>query len=432
MHPVNIFWFRRDLRHKDNHGLYKALISEKKVIPLFIFDTYILDDLNSKDDKRVTFIWQQLKVLNEAFRPFNSTVMVRHGRPEKIFQKLLKEYKIAKVYACRDYEPYSIERDQQVSRILEAQGATLETLQDQVVFEKNQVVKNNGEPYQVFTPYSRAWKAKLDKTTLIEFPSQKHLHKLYQSEFPLPEMEQLGFIKAQNVTYPAKKTTDQTIAEYDKYRDYPARDGTSRLGIHLRFGTVSIRQCVKRALNLSHAWLNELIWREFYMMILFHYPQVVTQEYNPKYRSIPWRKDMDQFEQWKNGTTGYPMVDAGMRELKETGYMHNRVRMITASFLTKHLLMDWRMGEAWFAEKLLDYELASNNGNWQWAAGTGCDAAPWFRIFNPMIQHKKFDPQSRYVKHWIPQYGTSKYPQQMIPHREARERALKIFGKALR
>ncbi len=429
--PVYFFWFRRDLRVEDNHGLYKALTSGVKVIPLFIFDSDILDGLSNREDKRITFIWQRLKFLNEVFRSYNSSLMVRHGKPVSVFRELLGEHNIKKVYACRDYEPYGIDRDQQVSRLLEAHQASLEAVQDQVVFEKSQVVKSNGEPYQVFTPYSRAWKARLKDHPPGVFPAQEHLGSLLPESFPFPELEDLGFKEVVNPGFPADDLSDAIISTYHKNRDYPARNGTSRLGVHLRFGTISIRQCVNKALEINETWLNELIWREFFMMILYHHPEVVTREYNPKYRNIPWRRDENDFERWKEGTTGYPMVDAGMRELKETGYMHNRLRMITAGFLARHLLIDWRMGEAWFAEKLLDYELASNNGNWQWAAGTGCDASPWFRIFNPITQHKKFDPDSAYVKQWIPEYDTSKYPHEMIPHREARERTLEVFRKAL-
>ncbi|MCF8331680.1 MAG: DNA photolyase family protein [Bacteroidales bacterium] len=428
--PINIFWFRRDLRHFDNHGFFKALSNDLPVVPLFIFDTEILDDLNDRYDKRVNFIYHKLNELNQTFIDQNSSLLIKKGKPSDVFKELISSYEIKKVYINHDYEPYGIKRDEEISDLLFRNGISLDSFKDHVVFEKEEIIKSDGNPYSIFTPYSKAWKSKFGKKELTYYHSEEHLHNLYPYKFDFPVLEEIGF-KPSWVDYPDDKPSKQIISNYHRYRDYPSKQGTTRIGVHLRFGTVSPRQMIKLADELNESWLNELIWREFYMMILYHNPYVVKLEYKPKYRLMPWRTSEADFERWKNGLTGYPIVDAGMRELNQTGYMHNRVRMITASFLTKHLLIDWRWGEAWFAKKLLDYELSSNNGNWQWAASSGCDAAPYFRIFNPTTQARKFDPDMEYIRKWVNELDSFDYPKAMVKHKEARNRAIQTFKHTL-
>lgn len=427
--PINLFWFRRDLRLDDNHGLYHALTSGLPVLPVFIFDTQILEKLEDPDDARVTFIYQQITVLHKKLKEAGSSLWVDIGKPVEVFQKLLDTFQIRLVFTNHDYEPYAIARDHEIAQMLKARGVSFHTFKDQVIFEKNEVLKPDGTPYTVFTPYSKAWKALL--TPPESYPSEKHLHALLRTEpLRLPTLEEIGF-KESGLDVPPPDISEEIIRSYDKTRDFPALKGTTRLGVHLRFGTLSIRDLVRVALKLNPVYLNELIWREFYMMILWHFPYVTESAFKPEYNRIPWLNREEDFEAWKAGRTGYPMVDAGMRELAQTGYMHNRLRMITASFLTKHLLIDWRWGEAWFARKLLDFELASNNGGWQWAAGTGVDAAPYFRIFNPGLQAQRFDPQGAYIRRWIPELDTASYPFPIIEHSFARDRALKVYKKAL-
>jgi deoxyribodipyrimidine photo-lyase len=427
---VTIFWFRRDLRCFDNKGFFMALKDELPVIPLFIFDTNILNDLSDKYDKRVNFIYHRLHDLNSEFLKHGSSLLIRKGKPLDVFRNLLQEYDVQKVYTNHDYEPYAINRDKDVHKLLKENNAGFYSFKDQVIFEKSEITKDDGTPYSVYTPYSKAWKKQFTENDIQEYPCREYLHNLLNQKYDFPIMEETGF-KPSFIDYPSAQPSQSVIEDYHKTRDFPAEEGTSRIGVHLRFGTVSPRQMIRLARKWNQTWLDELIWREFFMMILYHNPHVIEQEYKPKYRMIPWRKSESDFQRWKDGLTGYPIVDAGMRELSETGYMHNRVRMITASFLTKHLLIDWRLGEAWFAEKLLDYELASNNGNWQWAAGTGCDAAPYFRIFNPTTQVKKFDPQKKYILKWVPELNSSAYPKPIIPHKQARERALNTYKQAL-
>ncbi|MFO8054335.1 MAG: deoxyribodipyrimidine photo-lyase [Bacteroidales bacterium] len=431
MNPsVNIFWFRRDLRYSDNRGLYAALKAGQPVIPLFIFDREILDELDDPFDKRIDFIYQQLCSLHKIFQHYNSTLLIKQGIPEEVFRTLLQTYNIGKVFANHDYEPYATERDHKIKAMLSRQNIAFKTYKDQVIFEKDDIVKQDGSPYSVFTPYSRAWRAKFTDDHTQVFESENHLHQLANLWQPLPSLKEIGFNPTET-KFPDIQPPMDIIKDYHKYRDYPALDKTSRLGVHLRFGTLSVRYLAALGFKLNPVWLNELIWREFFMMILYHHPHVVYQEFKAKYRHIPWRDSESDYIRWRSGTTGYPMVDAGMRELSQTGYMHNRVRMITAGFLCKHLLLDWRLGEAWFAQNLLDYELSSNNGNWQWAAGTGCDAAPYFRIFNPETQQQRFDPDSVYISKWIQEYNTPAYPEKIISHKAARERALKTYKKAL-
>ena len=429
---IVVFWLRRDLRLHDNHGLQEALEAGLPVLPVFFFDTEILEKLSVKNDARVSFIHSEIKKLKKNFEELGSSLKVYHAIPFQAFEKLLDEYEVAAVYANKDYEPEAIERDKKIGEYLKKNEVEYRLFKDQVIFEENEVLKDNDEPYTVFTPYSKKWKQVLKKNPITHFASEDNLEGLMKIKpFSLPELKEMGFEESQS-EIPSRDISDETISNYEKTRDFPAMKGTTRLGIHLRFGTISVRELAKKAEALSEVFLNELIWRDFYMAILWHFPKVVNQSFKKKYDSITWRNNEDEFERWCNGKTGYPMVDAGMRELNETGFMHNRMRMVTASFLTKHLLIDWRWGEAYFAEKLLDYELASNNGNWQWAAGSGCDAAPYFRIFNPESQQKKFDPKDKYVMKWVPEIGMKRYPEPVVGHKEARERALKRYKDALK
>ena len=424
---TTLCWLRRDLRLEDNAALYHALKENGTVLAMFIFDTNILEELDDKRDGRVEFIHQSLAILKNKLEDRGSALLVLHGDPVSI----LKRINPRAVYANHDYEPYAIERDQKVKNILDKKNIAFKTFKDQVIFEKNEILKADGSPYTVFTPYSKRWKEKCDAFYVRKYPTtkyEKHFRKI--SPLAFPTLQALGFQHTDYV-FPDRIVKTSIIENYAKKRNFPATGGTSRLSIHLRFGTVSIRQLVQVALKKSDVWLNELIWRDFYQMILWHFPKVVTNAFKPAYDRIEWRNDRAEFDLWTKGKTGYPLVDAGMRELNETGFMHNRVRMVVASFLTKHLLIDWRWGEAYFAKKLLDFDLASNNGGWQWAAGSGCDAAPYFRIFNPQLQADKFDPKAEYVRHWVPEISSADYPRPIVDHVFARERALKVFKAAL-
>jgi len=429
---VNIFWFRRDLRLHDNAGLLQALRSDRPVLPVFIFDRNILDRLEDPDDARITFIHQALHDIHRALTAIGAGLDVRQGRPVDVFQSLLHEYDIGTVFTNHDYEPYAIRRDAEVAGLLREQGVGLVTTKDVVVFEKSEVVKDDGLPYTVFTPYSRKWKAVMAMQCIAQHPSERHMASFHRhTPQPPPILEELGF-RASHLGFPPREVGDSVLSHYAERRDHPARQGTSRLGVHLRFGTVSIREVALRARHLDETFLNELIWRDFYHMILWHFPQVGQgRAFKPAYDRIPWRNDEEGFARWCAGTTGYPLVDAGMRELAATGYMHNRVRMVTASFLSKHLLVDWRWGEAWFARRLLDFDLAANNGGWQWAAGSGCDAAPYFRVFNPALQTKKFDAAGEYIRKWVPDCLQPSYPRPVVVHEAARARCLEVYGKAL-
>lgn len=421
-----IFWFRRDLRLEDNAGLYYALRENKNVIPLFIFDTNILSELDDKSDRRVTFIHQALEQLHQTLTAFGTSLLVLAGDPVTLFKTL----KPRVVYTNHDYEPYARKRDEEVEKILTRNGIGFKTYKDQVIFDKNEVLKDDGHPYTVFTPYSKKWKAQLNQFFLKSYPTQQYVHNFKKiPPVPIPNLSDIGFAQP-DASFPPRVIPVSIIEHYDRHRDFPGVAGTTRISVHLRFGTVSIRKLVQVAMKKNAVWLNELIWREFYHMILWHFPQV-EKAFKPLYDRIAWRNNEDEFRAWCAGRTGYPLVDAGMRELNETGFMHNRVRMVTASFLTKHLLIDWRWGEAYFAKKLLDFDLASNNGGWQWAAGSGCDAAPYFRIFNPALQLKKFDSDLKYVKKWLPEFNTENYPTPIVDHTHARDRALKAYKKAL-
>lgn len=438
--PIALFWFRRDLRLDDNAGLYHALRGPHPVLPLFIFDTNILDDLPSRRDARVEFIHQALAALKERLNALGSDLLVRHGKPNEVWSQLLQTYRIAAVYTNRDYEPYALERDTAIQTMLAERDIPFHTFKDHVIFEKGEVLKDDGKPYTVFTPYSRKWRAKLaeriepDGTSfyLTSYPCNKYFGHFYRvsAALPFPTLADIGFEPA-GITFPPAVVPRSLIRNYDRTRNFPGIQGTSRLGVHFRFGTISIREKARNAQQLNDTYLNELIWRDFYSQILAHFPHVVGHPFRPEYERVAWRNAPDEFERWCEGRTGYPIVDAGMRELNATGYMHNRVRMITASFLTKHLLIDWRLGEAYFAQKLLDFDLASNNGGWQWAAGCGTDAAPYFRIFNPTEQAKKFDPQYKYIRQWVPEFGTPAYPKPMVEHAFARQRCLEAFKTAL-
>jgi len=428
---ITLFWFRRDLRLEDNTALYYALREQHPVLPLFIFDQDILDKLEDPDDARVTFLHNTVSNLRQSLENKGASLLVRYGKPAEIYRQLRQQYEVAAVYANRDYEPYARERDHAIEQLLQEHEVPFYTFKDQVIFEKDEVVSGSGNFYKVFTPYKKAWLAKLAQTELTVLPSALKFDNWYAGETPpLPSLEEMGFTRS-SVAVPEKNIDEALISSYDQTRNFPAKAGTSRLGIHLRFGTISIRQLVQRARQLNETYLSELIWREFYAQILYHQPQVVERSFKPEYDQIPWRHDEEAFRRWQAGETGYPIVDAGMRELNATGYMHNRVRMIVASFLTKHLLIDWRWGEAYFARKLLDFELASNNGGWQWAAGTGVDAQPYFRIFNPYSQTDKFDKQQEYILRWVPEAGTDAYPEPMVDHATARQRALEVYKRAL-
>ena len=426
---IALFWFRRDLRLHDNHGLSEALAGDHPVLPLFIFDTLILDELEDKKDARVAFIHDQLLQLKDALESRNSSLLVLHGAPEEVFEGVLKKYRLAAVYTNHDYEPYAIKRDAAIQEKLTKAGVAFHTFKDQVIFEKSEILTNAGDPYKVYTPYKNKWLDQLKEGDLKAFTNGSDSKNWFQtSPCEMVSLHKLGFEKG-GFAIPEKEIDRELIKSYDKTRDKPWVE-TTRLGIHFRHGTLSIRETVKIARKLNETWLEELIWREFFMMILFHHPEVVDNAFKPKYNKIAWLNNEDDFKKWCDGRTGYPIVDAGMRQLNKTGFMHNRVRMVTASFLTKHLLIDWRWGEAYFAEKLLDYELASNNGNWQWVAGTGADAQPYFRIFNPQSQLEKFDKDQKYTKHWVPELGTEDYPKPMVDHKTARERAIKVFKAA--
>lgn len=431
---ISIFWFRRDLRLDDNIGLYHALQDDFPVLPIFIFDTEILEKL-PKNDARVSFIHAQLLEMNQELRiNHQSGIALYHGKPHTIFEQLLEEHEIASVYTNHDYEPYANERDEKINALLAKKEVPFRTFKDQVIFEKNEVVKDDGNPYVVYTPFKHRWKEIFNPAVhLVAHDAHSHFSKLHKnSDLPMLQLGDIGFEPSEKKV-PQYRVTPDLIQKYEDTRNFPAiEQGTSRLGPHLRFGTVSIRKMVKKAIEEENeVFWSELIWREFFMQILWHFPHTVNKAFKPKYDRIVWRNNEAEFERWKTGNTGYALVDAGMRELNTTGYMHNRVRMVVASFLCKHLLIDWRWGEAYFAEKLLDYDLASNVGNWQWASGSGVDAAPYFRIFNPITQIDKFDKKREYINKWVPELQELTYPTMMVDHKMARERCLKVYKEAL-
>lgn len=429
---ISVFWFRRDLRLHDNAGLYHALKSGLPVLPIFIFDRNILDKLEDKTDRRVEFIYNTLADIKKQLEAMGSSLLVYYGTPQQAWKHITQKYSVKKAFTNHDYEPYALQRDQQIGEFLQQKNCTFSTYKDQVIFEKDEVLKADGTPYTVYTPYSKVWKAKLTDFYLKSYSTEKYFSNFLTTEaFPFITLEEMDFIPT-GKEYPSETVPSGIIKNYAQTRDIPAINGTSRLSLHFRFGTISIREKAAKAKAISEKYFNELIWREFYMSILWHYPHVVGNAFRPEYDKMEWSNNEEHFAKWCEGKTGYPMVDAGMRELNETGLMHNRVRMVVASFLTKHLLIDWRWGEAYFAKKLLDFELASNNGGWQWAAGSGVDAAPYFRVFNPELQQQKFDPEFKYIRRWVKEYGTPLYPKPIVDHRMARERCLKAYQVALK
>ena len=423
---MTIFWFRRDLRLLDNTGLNLALLKSKDVQPIFIFDKEIINELPN-NDPRVNFLYDELLKINNELKTFNSSLKIYHGNPLEVFKQLSKENPELKVYTNSDYEPYAIARDEEINKLLLEIGSELISSKDQVIYEKNEVVKNDGLPYTVFTPFKNKWLAKF-KEEGLKIQSELKSENFNKSNYEFPSIEELGFKKSSIKVPPFSL---DKVYNYEETRNFPSLDSTSKIGPHLRFGTVSIREIVNKVKDLNDTYLSELVWREFFMQILWHFPKVVHENFRPKYNFIKWRNNEEEFEKWCKGETGYPLVDAGMRELNQTGFMHNRVRMVTAGFLCKHLLIDWRWGEAYFAKKLLDYELSSNNGNWQWSAGTGCDAAPYFRVFNPSEQIKKFDKQNTYINKWVEDLNEFSYPSPVVEHAFARNRAIASYKEGL-
>ena len=435
------------MRLHDNAGLFAALKGGNPVLPLFIFDRDILDKLEDKDDPRVTFLQSRVNYLQEELKKIGVPMEIRYGKPLEVWNQLCEQYSIQKVYCNRDYEPYAKQRDKAVAKLLKVHSASFHTRKDHVIFEVDEIEKKTGGTYTVFTPYSRTWKAKLDTKMSIDeagkpvsfyfkaYPTEEYFSAFAKTSKTIrgtavPSLKDMGFDES-SITLPTQDADEAIIRKYDQQRDFPAIEGTTKLGMHFRHGTVSIRQWARKAQRLNETYLSELIWRDFYSQVLQAFPQVVEKSFRPAYDAIPWVNNEDHFKKWCEGKTGYPLVDAGMRELNATGHMHNRVRMVVASFLTKHLLTDWRWGESYFARKLLDFDLASNNGGWQWAAGTGTDAAPYFRVFNPESQLKKFDKKLEYVMQWVPEYGTDAYPPPIVEHKWARQRALDTYKAAL-
>ena len=430
---ITIFWHRRDLRLHDNAGLYHALKSGHDVLPIFIFDQHILDKLEDKTDRRVAFIHAAITEMQAELTEKGSSMAVHYGFPLEIWANLLTKYDIAEVHTNHDYEKYGVGRDAAIKAFLNERGIGFYSHKDQTIFEKDEVLSGAGTPYTVFTPYSRKWKEKAqDDFFLKPYPTEDlAAHYLKSPALPIPTLASMGF-EANEMAFPAKELRENIVRDYAEKRDFPAIAGTSRLSVHLRFGTVSIRELAKRGRVLNEKWLNELIWRDFYMNILHHFPHVMEgKAFRKEYDQIQWRQSETDFDRWCEGKTGYPIVDAGMRELNATGFMHNRVRMVVASFLCKHLLLDWRLGEAYFAQKLLDFDFSANNGGWQWAAGSGCDAAPYFRVFSPSAQTEKFDKQLEYIKKWIPELSSFDYPKPMVDHAFARDRAIKTYKEGL-
>lgn len=420
------------MRLHDNHGLYEALKVNENVLPIFIFDSAILERLEDKYDRRVDYIHQALQAIQHQLNAIGSSLLVLQGSPLEVFQQLCVDHSITTVNTNHDYEPYAIERDDAIKNFLASKGISFQTYKDQCIFEKYEVTKDDGNPYTIFTPYSKKWKAKLSPNDHAPFVTSTYFHHFLKTDpYPIPSLEEIGFKKTDLVLNINAQVDKQLLHGYKDTRDFPSVNGTSRMSMHLRFGTISIRELVSQSINISETWLNELIWREFYMMILYHFPHVINGSFKKEYDHIKWRNNEDHFYKWCEGKTGYPIVDAGMRELNETGFMHNRVRMIVSSFLVKDLLIDWKWGEAYFATKLNDFDLSANNGGWQWAAGSGCDAAPYFRIFNPIEQQKRFDPEFKYIRKWIPEFDSFDYPSPIVDHKTARELTLKVYKDTL-
>lgn len=428
---LSIFWFRRDLRLHDNTGLHEALRSGHPILPVFIFDKQILDKLDDEQDSRITFIYDTVSRLRRELEANGGTLKVVYGEPLQVFKELIETHKITSVYANHDYEPYAQERDQAIGSLLKEHNSAFYTYKDQVVFERDEIMTGSGTPYKVYTPYKNAWLKKFKEKQPVSYPSEQHLDKLAQIDSgAIPTLHEMGFNKSA-IQVPQPILTPSLLENYGAKRDLPALDATSHVSAYLRFGLLSVRQLVTQALSHSDVWLQELIWREFFMQLLYHFPESAIESFATKFREIRWRNNEDEFARWCEGRTGFALVDAGMRQLNATGFMHNRVRMVVASFLVKDLLIDWRWGEAYFAEKLLDYEMASNVGNWQWAAGTGADAQPYFRVFNPDNQVAKFDKEKAYIRQWVPEFDTPAYPIPMVDHALARDRAVAAFKKSI-
>ena len=430
--PLAIFWFRRDLRLWDNAALWEALKSNSAVLPIFIFDRDILDQLVNKRDARVLFIHQEVSRLKNELEKIGSSLKILYGKPQEVLEKLLDDYDVKSVFANRDYEPYAQNRDKEIYELLKTRGVDFKGFKDHVIFEKNEILKDDKKPYTVFTPYANKWKKTVSDFYLKSYPSENYQKNFLRCQpFSLPELSEMGFENFEFTFFPENKIDLKVVSQYALNRDIPAIKGTSRLSLHLRFGTASIRQVCRIAIIQSEKWLDELIWRDFYQMIIYHFPHSAKKSFKPGYDKISWNNDLEDFQKWCDGKTGYPIVDAGMRELNATGFMHNRVRMIVASFLSKHLLIDWRWGEKYFAQKLLDYDLASNVGGWQWVVGSGCDGAPYFRIFNPESQAERFDPEKIYIKKWVLEYGSKDYCEPIVDHKLARIRCLESFKSGL-
>ena len=430
---VRVFWFRRDMRFEDNVGLYHALSGDYKVLPVFIFDKHILDEL-PKNDARVTFIHDELQKMRSYLQDkHGSSIATYHDTPENAFKNIIEDFDVEAVYTNRDYEPYAQKRDAEINALLAHIGIEFHSFKDQVIFEKNEVEKNDGGMYLVYTPYMKQWKKEFEQIDFKTYPSEDLLDNMYKnSRLPNLALSDMGFEKS-SIKVPDHNFDKELIKNYEDTRNIPSIEGTSRLSPYLRFGVIGYRKVVKKALSVKNkTFLEELIWREFYKAILYHYPETQERAFKPKYDRIQWRNDEEEFEKWKQGQTGFPIVDAGMRQLNETGWMHNRLRMVVGSFLCKHLLIDWRWGEAYFAEKLLDYEMSSNVGGWQWVAGSGVDAAPYFRVFNPYSQTDRFDKDKKYIKKWVPELNTSNYPEPMVEHKMARERCLETYKEAIK
>ena len=424
MNKATIFWFRRDLRLHDNVGLFHALSKSKNVYPIFIFDKDITKNLN-KDDYRLNFIKEQINLMNEKLKKYECSINIFYGKPLDVFKNIISKTEVEKIVFNKDYEPYAIKRDCAIKELVTKNNIEFIGYKDHVIFEENEVVKDNGDPYVVYTPYSRKWINKLNNKEIIKYHSNEYLSNLKSFNKTL-KIDEVPF--SSNLTPLELNFNEDVIENYERDRNFPAINATSKLGVHLRFGTKSVRELVLRSNSSENkTFLKELIWREFFIQILWHFPHTVNKCFKEKYEKVEWINDNESFIKWCQGNTGYPIVDAGMRELNSTGFMHNRVRMITASFLCKHLLIDWRKGEKYFASKLFDYEQASNVGNWQWVAGCGVDAAPYFRIFNPTEQLKKFDKQKDYVRKWVPEFDSESYIDPIIDHKYAIERCLNAY-----